>query len=84
MDEIEHSYDCKFEGNILVVGRTAFGKTTFVQNLGKNNLFGDISEVYWISKITLSEERKSAIRDQELVIKNCILSIQRTWKILII
>ena len=63
MDEIEHSYDCKFEGNILVVGRTAFGKTTFVQNLGKNNLFGDISEVYWISKVTLSEERESAIRD---------------------
>ena len=59
-------------------------KQTFVQNLGKNNLFGDISEVYWISKITLSEERESAIRDKELVIKNCILTIQRTWKILII
>ena len=84
MDEIEHTYDGKFEGNILLVGRTASGKTTFVQNLGKKYLFGDISEVYWISKITLSEERKSAIRDQELVIKNCILSIQRTWKILII
>ena len=84
MDEIEHTYDGKFEGNILLVGRTASGKTIFVQNLGKKNLFGDISEVYWISKITLSEERKSAIRDQELVIKNCILSIQRTWKILII
>ena len=45
MDEIEHTYDGKFEGNILVVGRTACGKTTFVQNLRKNNLFGDISEV---------------------------------------
>ena len=56
MDEIEHTYDGKFEGNILVVGRTACGKTTFAQNLGKNNLFGDISEVYWVSKIALSDE----------------------------
>ena len=65
MDEIEHTYDGKFEGNILV-GRTACGKTTFVQNLGKNNLFGDISEVYWLSKIALSEEREDAIRDSFL------------------
>ena len=63
MDEIEYSYDGKFEGNILVVGRTGCGKTTFVQNLGKNNLFGEIHEVYWISKINLSDERKDSIRD---------------------
>ena len=62
MDEIEHTYGGNFEGNSLV-GRTASGKTTFVQNLGKSNLFGDTSEVYWISKITLSEERESAVRD---------------------
>ena len=35
MDEIEHTYDGKFKGKILVVGRTACGKTTFVQNVGK-------------------------------------------------
>ena len=64
MDEIEHTYDGKFEGNILVVGRTACGKTTFAQNLGKNNLFGDISEVYWVSKIALSDEIEEAIRDR--------------------
>ena len=34
--------------------KTGCGKTTFVQNLGRSNLFGDISEVYWISKIVLS------------------------------
>ena len=53
MDELEYSYDGKFEGNILVVGRTGCGKTAFVQNLGKNNLLGDIFEVYWISTITV-------------------------------
>ena len=38
-------------------------RETFVQNLGKNNLFGDISEIYWVSKFVLSEERKDTIRD---------------------
>ena len=32
-------------GNILIVGRTGCDKTTFVQNLGKNKLFGDIQNV---------------------------------------
>ena len=30
--------------------RTGCGKTTFVQSLGKNKLFGDIKEVQWVSK----------------------------------
>ena len=63
MDGVNYSYDGKFEGNILVVGRTGCGKTTFVQNLGKNKLFGDIKEVYWISKIELLADRESNIRD---------------------
>lgn len=62
MDEIKYSFDGKFEGNILIIGRTRCGKTTFVQNLGKNKLFGDITTVYWISKITFSEEREEKIR----------------------
>ena len=53
MDKIKYSYDGKFEGNILVVGRTRCGKIPFVQNLGNKKLFGDVKMVYWISKITL-------------------------------
>ena len=41
MDEVNYTYDKKFEGKVLIVGRTGCSKTTFVQNLGKNNLFGD-------------------------------------------
>ena len=63
MDEIKYTYDGKFEGNILIVGRTGCGKTTFVQNLGKNKLFGDVKEVYWISKIELSKDREENIRN---------------------
>ena len=40
------------------VGRTGCGKTTFFQNLGKNNLFRDIKEVSWISKIGLSKKER--------------------------
>ena len=58
MDEVEYTYDGKFEGNILIMGRTGCGKTTFVQNLGKNKLFGDIKEVQWVSKIELPKIEK--------------------------
>ena len=45
MDEINYICDAKFEGNILTVARTGCGKTTFVQNLGKNRMFGELKEV---------------------------------------
>ena len=47
----------------MIVGRTGWCKTTFVQNLGKNKLFGDIKEVYWICKIELFKDREENIRD---------------------
>ena len=67
----EYSYDGQFIGNILVVGRTGCGKTTFIEKLAKNKLFGEqIKHVFWISKIALSHEREEIIRenfiDQEL------------------
>ena len=61
-NEINYCCDAKFEGNILVVGRTGCGKTAFVQNLGKNKMFGKIKEVTWLSKIPLSREREKNIR----------------------
>ena len=35
-------YDGMFSGNILIVGRTAFGKTYFTQKLDLNNYFGEL------------------------------------------
>ena len=61
-NEMNYSYDAKFEGNILVVGRAGCGETTFVQSLGKNKMFGEIKEVTWLSKIPLSKEREDNIR----------------------
>ena len=66
MDEYreDYTFNGKIEGNILIVGRTGCGKTTFIQRLGKNQLFGsDLSEVFWVSKIILSKEKEDSIRD---------------------
>ena len=58
----EYTYEGKFEGNILVVVRTGCGKTTFIQKLGKNKLFGhEITEVFWVSKMVLIKEREDFI-----------------------
>ena len=35
-------YSAQFYGNILVVGRTGCGKTTFPEKFGLNSFFGDI------------------------------------------
>ena len=57
MEGEQYTYGGKFEGNILIVGRTVCGKTTFIQKLGKNKLFGDeIRDVFWVSKIILTKE----------------------------
>ena len=32
---VEYSYNDKFEGNILTVGQTGFGKATFIQKIAK-------------------------------------------------
>ena len=63
IDKVDYRYDRKFEGNSLIVRRTSCSKTTFVQNLDKNKLFGDVKEVYWISQIELSKDREKNIRD---------------------
>ena len=60
----EYTYNGKLNGNILIVGRTGCGKTTFIQQLGKNKLFGaDITDAFWVSKIILSSEREDSIRN---------------------
>ena len=49
--ESKYSFDGKFEGNILIVGRTGCGKTTFIQNLGINRMFrNELIEVFWVSE----------------------------------
>ena len=51
-------YDVTFNGNMLVLGQTRCGKTSFVQRIGKNKMFGNIDSVDCISKIELSVARE--------------------------
>ena len=55
-------YDGKFTGNILVVGRTACGKTSFVQRLAVNRFFGDLIKAEWASYIKLDKKREAEIQ----------------------
>ena len=49
------TYNGQFRGNILVVGRTGCGKTTF---LGLNNFFGNIIKTEWISGIDIDKKER--------------------------
>ena len=60
----EYTFDGKFKGKILIVGRTGCGKTTFIKKLAQFKMFGNETvHVFWVSKIFLSQEREEAIRD---------------------
>ena len=60
---MNYIYDRTSERNILVVGRTACGKTSFAQNIAKNKMFGSLKEVIWASEMLLSKEREDQIRE---------------------
>ena len=52
-------YDGQFARNILVVGRTSCGKTTFLEKLGINKFFGNLVKTEWISGINIDKKRDS-------------------------
>ena len=54
-------YNGKFNGNILIVGRTECGKTYFTQKLAINNFFGKLKKAEWVSYIILTREREAEI-----------------------
>ena len=59
---MSYTYDGKFEGNILVVGRTGCGKTGFVQKLALNKFFGELVKAEWVSYVKLDKEREAQIQ----------------------
>ena len=62
MARVEYTYNGIFEGNILIAGQTGCGKTTFAINLAKSDLFDELKEIFWISKISLSLETEHNIK----------------------
>ena len=57
-----YTYDGRFRGNILVVGRTGCGQTGFVQKLAVNRFFGDIIKAEWVSYVKLDNHREAQIQ----------------------
>ena len=57
----KYIYDGKFRGNILVLGRTECGKTSFVQKLALYDFFGELKNAKWVSGIQLNESREAEI-----------------------
>lgn len=55
-------YDGRFQGNILIVGRTFSGKTYFVQKLTINIFFGELKKPEWISFIRPDQVREAQIQ----------------------
>ena len=55
-------YNGEFLGNILVVGRTNCGKTTFIEKLGLINFFGNIVKTEKVSGIAIDKKRKAEIQ----------------------
>ena len=55
-------YNGKFYDNVLVVGRTGCGKTTFLEKLGLNNFLGDIIKTEQISGIDTDKKREAEIQ----------------------
>ena len=49
--DVNYMYDDKFNGNMLINGQTGCRKTTFIQNLAKNKMFGKLKEIFWLSKL---------------------------------
>ena len=54
--------DGRFRGNILVVGKTACGKTYFLQKLGLSKLFGKLVKTEWVAGIEIVEQREAEIQ----------------------
>ena len=55
-------FDGQFGGNILLVGRTGCGKTTFLVKLGINKFFGNLVKTEWISGIDIDKKREAKIQ----------------------
>ena len=71
-------YNAMFTDDILVLGQTGCGKTSFVQSLGKNKIFGsNLLSVDWVSKINLKKNQEHETRNV-LPIQMFIFTIQMT------
>ena len=51
----------KISGNILVLGSSASGKMTLVQEMVSSSMFGKLKGMHWVSAMKLSKAREAEI-----------------------
>ena len=56
-----NEYNGKFNGSILIVGRTECGKVYFTQKLAISKFFGKLKKAEWLSYIILTKEMEAEI-----------------------
>ena len=56
---MSYIYNGRFEGNILVVGRTECG---IVQKRAVNKFFGELVKAEWVSYIKLDKKREAELQ----------------------
>ena len=61
----------QFIGKILVVGRTGCGKTTFIEKLAKNKLFGEQIKVFFGFQKLFYHIKEKKLFEKILLIKYC-------------
>ena len=55
-------YNGRFYANVLIVRRTGWGKTHFMQKLAVNNFFGKLNMLEWVSYIKTDKSREAEIQ----------------------
>ena len=60
-DPETNSYDRKISGNILVLGSSASGKTTLVQEMASNSMFANLEGTHCLSPVKLSKAKEAEI-----------------------
>ena len=59
--DINYTYSGKFNSSVIIFGQTGYSKITFIQNLAKNKMFGELKNLFWLTKIELSKDREQNI-----------------------
>ena len=70
-----HTCSDKFSCNVLIVGRTECGKTTFMQKLALHNFFGELKKAEWISALAL--QKKEKLKFKQIFLESRILLSSR-------
>ena len=68
-----YTYSSKFSGNVLIVGRTECGKTTFMQKLALHTFFGKLKKQNGYRALALQKKEKLKFMQIFLANSNSII-----------